>query len=125
MRYVARDADTYQRIAALLYGKWEIYPLIAETNAYREVVPGTVLEIPVPRTSSAIHTCADGEKSGYPILSKKFYGVESFAEFLRYHNPTVICRAGNRIAIPALVTQEQYSAAQALYAQMNSRGGLL
>ncbi|MCB1201354.1 MAG: LysM peptidoglycan-binding domain-containing protein [Leptospiraceae bacterium] len=115
MRYVVQDGDTYQRIAAKLYGAWEIYMLIKEYNLFRALSPGMILEIPTPRTAEVTHIVGAGQKPGFHDLSRSYYQVEHFAELLKSANPNVIPREGVRVRIPALVPEATYRAAQRLY----------
>ncbi|MBE7439129.1 MAG: phage tail protein [Spirochaetales bacterium] len=113
---IAGGEDTLQRLAALYYGRWELFFLIYEAN--RAVIgnidglrPGMPLQIPAPQQQELRHVVGEGDS--WEALSLTYYDTEHFARLLRKANGGIVIyeSIGTELIIPALVTPGELEAA--------------
>ena len=121
--YLVKDNDTPQRVAAKVYGRWELFPLINDTNKAalsglpeNTMVLGSILYIPEPPalTTEFQHTVKDGDT--YFTLSEIYYESVSFARKLEHENNYLRLNKniGSVITIPALVSKKVFDNARRL-----------
>ncbi|MDI7202139.1 hypothetical protein [Leptospira santarosai] len=122
--HFVRENDTLQRIAALYWGDWTLWPLLQDSNPHliqtigfdwsEKLKEGIPLKIRMDLLSSDIeHTV--NETDSYESLSLLYYFTEHFSERIRNQNERKILRylTGNRITIPALVDRRAFQTAKA------------
>jgi nucleoid-associated protein YgaU len=114
--HVSGSDDTLPRIAALYYGRWELFYLIYEAN--KSVIggidglrPGMPLAIPLPATKELRHVVQTGDS--FEALSLFYYETEHFARLIRKANGGIVIyeSVGVELVIPALVTPAELDAA--------------
>lgn len=100
---ITRQNDTLQRIAALIYGDWSLWRLIADANRISSVQPGLQISIPEAFSSSIEHTILLGDS--YESLSLQYYGSEHFSGLISAENNGLCLyeNIGKLITIPSLV----------------------
>ena len=116
MIHVVRPGESIQRIAALHYGDWTLWPAIRDFNSvlsqaygfdwWRNPPANTPLELPELPDAVIKHIVAEGDT--WHSLSLSYCSTEAFAFRIRAYNGggTLRDRAGATVTIPALVDQK-------------------
>jgi len=108
--YITKPNDTLQRLAAKFYGDWTVWKIIFDTNYSKlknfeqnQFPPGIALEIPELNLLDESHIVREGDS--YESISLLFYKTESFSEFLKSANASIILKynIGKEILIPSLI----------------------
>ncbi|WP_010576185.1 hypothetical protein [Leptospira alexanderi] len=117
--HYVKENDTLQRISALYWGDWTLWPLLKDSNSHliqkigfdwpEKLKEGIALKIRMDLpTSDLDHTVL--EDDCYESLSLFYYSTEHFSERIRNQNGRKILRylIGSRITIPALVDRRTF-----------------
>lgn len=127
MIHIVQSGETIQRISALIYGDWTLWPLIRDLNSNlnpvygfgweNELVEGMRLKIDTQiRVSPVEHTVIESDT--YENLSLEYYKTEHFSERIRLENDYKILRyeVGNKVRIPALLDRKKFEMAKRRWA---------
>lgn len=113
---VVKSNESIHRIAARMYGRWELWRLILDSNPnvsdWKILESGLVLEIPDPKTDDSFHTITLGDS--YESLSELYYSTEHFTNLIRSANGNIALyeNIGVEIIIPKLITTSELELAQ-------------
>ena len=108
--YITKPNDTLQRLAAKFYGDWTVWKVIYDGNFSKlksfeqnQFPPGIALAIPELNLLDETHIVVAGDS--YESISVLYYGSESFSEFLKRANGSIILKykLGTEISVPSLI----------------------
>lgn len=120
--YNTKQGDSIERMSALVYGEFSIWPFLYYRNA--EIIGDDPNIIPFPAqivvydipTQDQYHIAEFADS--YPTLSAKYYGCENFWWKISAANSGKIILSGDEIKIPALVDPLKHAVAQKTLARL-------